>query len=296
MTANTVLVTGATGTIGSGVVRALRRRGLATRAFVRDRARGSAVLGDDVELATGDLAHPSSVREALRGVQRLLLCTPNDPEQVRREVTVIDAAAEAGVGLVVKIGAIGAHDDSPLAFWRAHARIEQQLRSSGPPAVVLRPSMFMTNLLAAADTLRQTSRLFAPAGDAKISLIDPRDVAATAAAVLTEDGHDGRTYTLTGPHALTYHEVAAQITLATGRPVEYVDIADIAARAAMTAAGMPNWFADQLVLLWEQLRQGAGETTTDVVRVLTGQPPRRVADFARDHARVFNPALAATGR
>ena len=105
MTANTVLVTGATGTIGSAVVRDLRRRGVATRAFVRDRARALAVLGDDVELATGDLADPSSIRTALRGVQRLLLCTPNDPEQVRREVTVIDAAAEAGVGLVVKIGA-----------------------------------------------------------------------------------------------------------------------------------------------------------------------------------------------
>jgi uncharacterized protein YbjT (DUF2867 family) len=225
-----------------------------------------------------------------------LLCTPNDPEQVRREVTVIDAAAEAGVGLVVKIGAIGAHDDSPLVFWMAHARIEQYLRSSGLPAVVLRPSMYMTNLLATAETVRRTGCLFAPAGDARISLIDPRDVAATAAVVLTEDGHDGHAYTLTGPDALTHHDVAMQLTSATGRPVEYVDVPDIAAREAMAAAGMPDWFADQLIILWGQLRQGAGETTTDTVRVLTGQAPRRVAEFARDHAHVFSPAVAATGR
>ncbi|QJY45508.1 SDR family oxidoreductase [Pseudonocardia broussonetiae] len=296
MTASTVLVVGATGTIGSAVLRDLRRRGVATRAFVRDRARARAVLGDDVELATGDLADPSSVRAALRGVQRVLLCTPNDPEQVRREVTVIDAAAAAGVGLVVKIGAIGAGADSPLAFWVAHARIEQHLRSSGLPAVVLHPSMYMTNLLAAAETIGQTGRLFAPAGDARISLIDPRDVAATAAVVLTEDGHAGRAYTLTGPEALTYQDVAAQIASATGRPVEYVEVPDAAARAAMAAAATPDWFADQLIILWGRLRQGAGATTTDTVRVLTGQEPRRVAEFVRDRAHLFGSAVAAGNR
>jgi uncharacterized protein YbjT (DUF2867 family) len=296
MTTGTVLVTGATGTIGSAVVRELDRRGVATRAFVRDRGRAQAVLGDDVELAIGDLADPSSVRTALRGVQRLLLCTPNDPDQVRRETAVIDAAVGAGVGLVVKIGAIGADPDSPLEFWAAHARIEQHLRSAGPPAVVLRPSMYMTNLLAAAETLGRTGRLFAPAGDARISLVDPRDVAAAAAVVLTEDGHEGRTYTLTGPESLTHHEVAAQIAAATGRPVEYVDVPDAAAREALAAAGTPDWFADQLIVLWGEVRSGACETTTDAVRVLTGRAPRRVAGFARDHAQLFGPVVAGTSR
>jgi uncharacterized protein YbjT (DUF2867 family) len=296
MTADTILVTGANGTIGSAVVRDLRRNGLATRAFVRNPACAHAVLGDEVELATGDLADPRSIRTALRGVQRLLLCTPNDPEQARREIAVIDAAVEAGVRLVVKVGAIGARDDSPLAFWAAHARIERHLRSSGLPAVVLHPSMYMTNVLAAAETIRQTGRLFAPAGDAKISLIDPRDVAATAAVVLTEDGHDGHAYTLTGPDALTHHDIAAHITSATGRPVEYVEVPDSAARAAMVAAGMSDWLADQVIVLWGQLRQGAGETTTDSVRTLTGQAPRGVAEFVRNHGHLFSPAVAGVGR
>ncbi|MEX5721013.1 NmrA family NAD(P)-binding protein [Geodermatophilus maliterrae] len=296
MTANTVLVTGATGTIGSTVVRDLRRRGVATRALVRDTARAHVVLGDEVELAAGDLADPHSIRTALRGVQRLLLCTPNEPDQARREIAVLDAAVEAGIRLVVKIGAIGARDDSPLAFWAAHAEIERHLRSTRLPAVVLRPSMYMTNLLTAAETIRQTGQLFAPAGDAKIALIDPRDVAAAAAVVLTEHGHDGHTYTLTGPVALTHYDIAAQITSAIGRLVEYVAVPDTAAREAMAAAGTPDWLADQVILLWGQLRQGAGATTTDAVRVLTGQAPRGTAEFARDHAHLFSPAVAATGR
>ncbi len=203
MTGPVVLVTGATGVIGAAVVRNLRQRGVATRAFVRDRARAVAALGEDVELAVGDLADAASIRHAMRGVQRLLLCTPNDVDQLQRELGVIDAAVDARLDRVVKIGAGGASLDSSLAFWNAHARIEAYLRTSGLPAVMLRPSMYMTNLLAAAQTVRYTGRVIAPAGSARIAMIDPRDVADAAAVALTEDGHDGRCYTLTGSEAVT---------------------------------------------------------------------------------------------
>jgi uncharacterized protein YbjT (DUF2867 family) len=215
---------------------------------------------------------------------------------VEHETNVIDAAAGAGIRRLVKIGANGAQIGSPLAFWDAHGRIEAHLGQSGVPAVVLHPSSYTSNLLAAADAVAQTGTLFAPAGDAKVTLIDPLDVAAVAAVVLTEEGHEGRTYTLTGPDAMTYHEVAQQLYAVTGRQVEYVDVPDGAARAGMIQAGVPGWMADQLMILWDELRRGAAATTTDVVRVLTGHEPRTTTRFLRDHAAAFQPRNSGPSR
>jgi len=283
---STTLVLGATGTVGAHVLRELAERGVPARAFVRDPGR----LGGGVEVVRGDLDDQASVRSALDGVTRVLLCTPNDPRQVEREMGVIDAAGAAGVTRLVKVSAAVAQQGSPLQFADSHARVEAHLRASGLPAVVLRPGFYMSNLLAGAETIRTMGRFFLPAGDAKVAMTDPRDVAAVAAAVLTGDGHDGRTYPITGPVALTCAEAAEDLSAALGRPVEFVDVPDEAARAGMVQAGLPEWMAGQIVLLWGELRRGAGSTTTDVVRVLTGSDPRSVTDFARDHAAAFGAA------
>ena len=278
-----VLVTGATGTVGSEVVRELRERGVPVRAFVRDPRKAAALLGEDVELAVGDLGEPESLRRALDGVDRLFLACANVPGQVEHETGAIDAAAQAGVARVVKLSALGAEPGSPLAFWDWQGRIEAHLARSGVPAVVLRPANYMTNLLAAAPS----GRLFAPAGDARIAMVDPRDVAAVAAVALTEAGHDGRAYVLTGPEALTYGEAAAGLSDATGRDIGFVDLPDEAARQGMLDAGMPGFVADFLVGLFEALRAGAHAVPTGTVRAVTGREPRSVADFAREHAGAF---------
>lgn len=282
------VIFGATGNVGPHVVRELRERGVPMRVFARDPRRAAALLGDAVEVVRGDLDDPASVRAALAGAGRVLLCTPNDPRQAEREISVIDAAA--GVARLVKISAPVARRDSPLQFARVHARVEEHLRASGIPAVVLRPGFYMSNLLAAADSIRMAGRFFLPAGAAAVAMTDPRDIAAVAAVALTEDGHDGRAYSVTGPVALSCAEAAAHLSEALGRPVEFVDVPDAAARAAMVEAGLPEWLADEIVTLWGELRRGAGAATTDVVRVLTGREPRGVADFARDHAAAFGAA------
>ena len=136
----------------------------------------------------------------------------------------IDAAAAAGVRRIVKLSARGAAIGAPVAYWHWHGLIEQHLQASGVPAVLLQPGFLMTNLLGAAEQVRQQGMLFAPAGGARIAMIDPADVAAAAAVALTTDGHDGSTYVLTGPEAITYTQVAADLSAATGRPVGFVDI------------------------------------------------------------------------
>ena len=286
-----ILVTGATGNVGGHVVRALTERGMPVRAFVRDRDKAARVLGPDVELAVGDFADRGSIERALSGTDRLFLACGNVEEQIEYECTVIDAAAAAGIGRVVKLSGPDAAIDSPLVFERWHGAIEQHLADSGLPPVLLRPRTYMTNLLAYAGTVAQTGMIFAPAGTAAISFVDPRDVGRVAAECLIGDGHEGRTYTLTGPEAITFERVAGELSAATGRAVTYVDVTDEDARRAMIADGLPPMVADAIVAIFAAQRAGSMVSTTETIRDLTGRAPRTITDFARDYAGAFRPAL-----
>ena len=291
-----ILVLGATGVAGAQVVRALLDRGEAVRAFVRDPDKAQRLFGDEVELAQGDFADPASVRAALRGAESVFLSGADDPRRVGWEISAIDAAAAAGARRLVKLSSISAAPGSPVAFWDWHGRIEQHLRRSGVPAVVLRASFYMTNVFAAADQVAREGRLYAPAGAARIGMIDPRDVGSAAAAVLSGAGHDGMTYVLTGPAAITYARVAEELTAATDRAVEFVDIPDDAARDAMIVAGMPERLAGEIVRIFAQARRGAAEQVTIAVESLTGSPPRDFARFAHDHAGMFIAEAVGAGR
>ena len=213
----TVLVTGATGNVGSAVVAELRRRGAAVRAFVR---RPVEALGDDIEISIGDFEDPASIRAALDGVDRVFLASADGPRKVAHEAAVIDAAG--AVEQLVKASTAGAQAGAALPPFDWNARSEEHLRRSGIPAVVLQSSFYMSNLLAVAEPVREQHILPAPAGDGRIAMIDPFDVGAVAAAVLTGSGHEGRTYELTGPEAVTYRDVARELSRATGTHIEYV--------------------------------------------------------------------------
>ena len=289
----TILVTAATGTVGRHVVRALTERGAPVRAFVRDPGRAAHLLGPGVELASGDLADPASLRRAMAGVDRLFLACGNIGGQVDLEKTAIDAAAAAGVTRVVKLSGPDADVASPLIFERWHGEIERHLAASGLPAIRLRPRTYMTNLMAYAGSIAQTGMLFAPAGTAAISFVDPRDVGDVAAGALLGAGREGRVYTLTGPEAITFERVAKELSAAIGKPVGYVAVGDDDARRAMIGDGLPPMVADAIVAIFASQKAGSMADTTDAVRELTGRAPRSITDFARE---VFAPAMAgATG-
>jgi uncharacterized protein YbjT (DUF2867 family) len=180
-----VLVTGATGTVGSLVVRDLLARGVAVRAFARD----PDVPG--AERAPGDFERPETLRSALAGIEDVFLATPNHPLQAEHEASVIDAAVAAGVRRVVKLSASGAQTGSPVAFWDAHGRSEAHLRASGIEAAILRPTCFMTHLPAA------------PGASARVAAIDPADVSAVAVALLCDRWQPG-VHELTGPEGVGF--------------------------------------------------------------------------------------------
>jgi uncharacterized protein YbjT (DUF2867 family) len=287
-----IVVTGATWQAGSEVARALAARGGRVRAFVRDPGAARRKLGENVDLAAGDLADPRSVRAALDGADTLFLSCADDPRRVGWETSAIDTALAAGARRIVKLSAVGAEPGSPVAFWDWHGQVEQHLRASGTGWVILRSSWFMSNLLAAAAQVAAEGRLYAPAGQARVAMIDPRDVGAAAAAVSSSPGHEGRTYLVTGPEAITFTEVAAGLSAAVGRGIEFTDIPGEAAEQAMIAGGLPAFAAGQIVRIFAQLRQGADRRVTATVQALTGSAPRDFAAFARDHARLFAPAAA----
>jgi uncharacterized protein YbjT (DUF2867 family) len=292
----TILVTGATGNVGSHVVRELQERGVAVRAFVRDPGRAAALLGEQVELAVGDFGDRESLARALVGADRMFLACSNPPGQVDFETGAIDLARAAGVERLVKLSAGPAAVDSPLLFPRRHGQIERHLQRSGVPSTVIAPGFFMSTLLMSAPAVARTGRLFAPAGRARIAMIHPRDVAAAAAVALTEEGHEGARYLLTGPRAITYEDVAAELSHATGRNIEFVDVPDEAAHQGMLESGLPPTIADFLVRLFRALRQGLDEKTRDTVLRLTGAEPRGFAEFAREHVQAFGGAAQAAAR
>jgi uncharacterized protein YbjT (DUF2867 family) len=156
--------------------------------------------------------------------------------------------------------------------------------------VLLRPCTYMTNLLMHADAVRHTGRLMAPAGHAQIAFVDPRDVAASAAAALAEAGHEGSAYALTGPEAIGYERIARELSAATGTPIAYLDVPQPDARDGMIAAGLPEPVADAILAVFAVQRTGAMARTSETVFALTGSEPRTFARFAHEHAALFGAA------
>ena len=282
-----ILVSGATGNVGAAAVAELAAKGEKVRAFVRDEAKAASRLGGATELAVGDLSDRGSIARALDGVDAVLLSSADGPDKVSWETNVIDEAKAAGVRRIVKVSTMGADPASPMPPLAWHGQIEDHLQASGVPSVVLHSCFYMTNLLASAEPIRQMGKLFAAAAGAKIAMIDPRDTGAVAAVAVTSDEHVGRTLDLTGPEPVSYELAADALSRATGGTIEFVDIPDEAAKAALAEAGLPEWLVTHLSLLFPMLRTGVFGEPTDTVRAIIGRDPRSIEDFARDFSAAF---------
>ena len=279
-----ILVLGATGTTGGEVARQLIAEGQRPRLLVRNLEKASEFEGT-AELVHGDLDRPASLAAALKGVSKVYMVSAG-ASVAALESHVVDAAKRAGVGHVVKLSVITA-DQPALTFARWHGQSEQHLMASGMAWTMLRPGNFMTNSLAWAGTIKSQGVFYQPTGDGKWASIDPVDIGAVAVKALTQAGHEGQAYTLTGPESLSAAGHAAIAAKVLGRPVTFVDVPPEAARDGMLKSGMPPVYVEALLdLLSVMKRGGADIVTNDVERVL-GRKPATFESWVRRHAAAF---------
>ncbi len=283
-----ILVTGATGTVGSEVVSQLLAAGQQVRALVRDPSTAARKLGDRAEIAVGDAGRPETLDAALDRVERMYLLLPMVPTLREWDAGLVAAAQRAGVRHIVKQSNMGAQSERATTMQRWHRAGEQLIESSGIAWTFVRPTGFMTNALGWAHMIKTQATVYTPGGDGKLPVVDPRDIAAVAVAALTEPGHEGSAYDVTGPTALSAAEQIKTISDEIGKPIAHVDIPESAARDGMLATGMPTEIVDALLEFMSDVRAGRSATVSDAVQRVTGRSARTFRAWVQDHAAAFS--------
>ncbi|GAA4589358.1 NAD(P)H-binding protein [Planotetraspora phitsanulokensis] len=285
-----ILATGATGRIGRELVRELDERNAEFRILVRDPSR-AADLPASAERVVGDLDEPATLTPAFDGIDRLFLLTPGIG--VAQAANAVTAARTAGVRHIVLLSSIWVFGDPVPAMGRWHHEREQLLRMSGIPSTVLRPGGFTTNALEWVPSIHKEGFVLDAIGPGRSAPIDPADIAAVAALVLTEDGHAGQTYVLTGNETLTIAEQVEIIADTIGR--------DIEVRAAASPeeivrsrypAGAPKPLADAILEAAAIMRADTTGVRTDTVRRLLGRRPRTFTEWCARNADALRPLTA----
>ena len=283
-----ILVTGATGQNGSELVRRLSAQDVPVRALVRSSAKARSLSSlPGVEIVEGDMARPEMLATALEGVDRAMLISSTAPDMVEVQSAFIDAARKAGVRHVVKLSGIIPDLDSPFRFARMHGEIEQRLEASGMAFTHLRAGEFMPSYFRQVPSIVGRGILALPMEDARIASIHIGDIAEVAAGVLTTPGHEGKTYPLTGPEALSMDEVAEKLSAVTGKTIRYVNVDPEEAKQAQLARGLPPYLVDGLVELFAERRKGKESEVWQTIETVFGWRPTSFDEFARQNAAIF---------
>ena len=281
-----ILVTGGTGAIGGELLRLLSQAGIPARALARNPAKGQTLPG--ITWVAGDLSRPETLAPVFAGADTLFLLTHYYEDMIELQHNAIVAARAAGVTHVVKVSAFAASDHSRAPIGRWQYQVEQELRESGMAWTILRPHHFMQNLLAQLDYIVNDRTVYSASGDGKIPYVDLHDVAAVAFVALTQPGHEGKTYVVTGGEALSYRQAAEIIGAAIGEPLRFVDETQDEARARRVREGLPPAVIESALAISAYQRAGGKTVTiTTTVADLTGRPPRTFAEFAEENAAVF---------
>jgi len=282
----TIVVIGATGRVGSQVVRLLSAAGESVRALVRDPSQAVTLPG--VEWVRGDLGDQNTLHPLMARADSAFLLVPNAKGMLEFAHNALVVAEEEGVSYVVKLSALGSSPHSTSNMDRWHHEGETELRNSTVSWTILRPHAFMQNFLDQAPAMMRTGKLFSPTADARVPFVDTRDVAAVAARILTQPGYEGEKYVLTGPASVSYAEVAHWIGEAAGRPVQYIPETPEQARARLLREGRAQDAIEDFLAMAEYQRAGGpAAIATPSVKDITGHSPRSFQTFVADHRSVF---------
>lgn len=272
-------VAGATGAVGGRVAARLAESDYGQRLIVRDRSRAPHLPGADA--AEASYNDPETMRRALAGVRTFFMVSGGEAhDRVRQHTAAVDAAVAADVERIVYLSFIGAAPEATFTFARDHWHTEEHIRASGLRHTFLRDNMYMDMfaVMAGADGI-----IRGPAGDGRVGAVARDDIAGAAVAVLLGDGHDGRTYDLTGPEAITLHEVAEELSRVTGRDVTYHAETLEEAYESRASYGAPDWEVEGWVTSYAAIAAGEMDVVSDAVGELTGHAPMAFPEYLRRH-------------
>ncbi|QYK07013.1 SDR family oxidoreductase [Shewanella zhangzhouensis] len=278
----TILVLGATGNTGSEVVRQLKEKGADFSVLVRNYENAASLQLHNEQIRVGDFNNVASLTVAMEGVSRVYLAMVAHPDNKQWVGNVIEAMKVSGAQHLVKLSGMGASKEAGSEIIRMHAETDEMVKESGLNYTLVQPNSFYQNLFGSLETIKSMGRFFLPLRDAKQSIVDIRDVAAVAVEALIAKGHEGKTYLLSGPQALTFAEQAEILSKVANKDIQYIAVPKDAAEEAMKAAGMNEWLAIHLAEILDWFAQGNYDyVTTDVENVL-GRPAITFTEFAEE--------------
>ena len=270
---NTILVIGASGTVGTELTQLLKAEGHTVRTATSKAAKDSSSV--HLNLVTGE-----GLKNAFEGIDKVFLLSP--PPFVQQDkllVPVIHEAQRRGVKKIVLMTAMGADASNDTPFRKA----ELELEKSGLNYNIIRPNWFLQNFNTFwIQGIREHGKIFLPAGKAKTSFIDAKDISAVAAKLLTTDTFNNRAFNLTGPEAIDHDQVAKEISAVGGKNITYQEIAPADLKKGLLGAGLPEDYTDFLLLIMGFLREGYNAAVTTSVKDITGREPRSVKQYAQD--------------
>src|SRR5262249_43170909 len=234
-----VLVT--SGNIGNYVAEGLAAKGLPVRVLVRNVSPNPRWQAAGIDQIAGDFSDLNSLTAAFRGAEKFFSVTPFVENLTQLGINSIEAAKRAGVQYIVRSSAMGAGEAAAITLGRWHGQVETALERSGIPHTILQPNTFMQSYFIHGSSIQDQNAFYLPQGNGKVSLVDTRDIAAVAVEVLTESGHEGKKYAITGGRALSNYEIAEMLSGALERKISYVDVTEKQAGDSMRASGMPEW-------------------------------------------------------
>ena len=287
----TILITGATGTVGSEVVKQLSAKGenIIVKAAARSATDNTFENLNRVQVVQLDYDKPDSLAVALKGVDKLFLLTPFQSNMVDLTSNLVSEAKKAEVKYIAKQSVMGADAEPGITPGRLHRQAEKIIEESGIPFTFLRPNFFMQNFVNYySNLIRSQGAFYIPAGDAKVSFVDVRDIAGVAVKSLINDNQQkGRAYNITGGEALSYGQAAEILSKAVGKKINYVNVTDQDARNGMKDMSMDEWTIKSMIELFEITRAGYVSEISPIVEQVTGNKPITFSQFANDYAGSF---------
>lgn len=283
-----ILITGATGKTGSAAVQELSNRNIPFRVLIRNEDKLNQITDMGGEVIIGAIEDDAALNQAMEGVQKALVLLPNSEQQLFLEKKVVDAALEANVQHIVKMSSMEAVPEATSPIPKLHMQSENYIKNSGMNWTMIKPNFFMQNLLGSGKTIVEQNKFFLPMGEGKAGMIHTKDVGTVIAKVLSENGHEGQNYEVTGPEILSFHDVAEIFSKVLGKKVDYINVPIDEYKKTLSQFLTNQWHLDSVIDLFKDIAEGGIEDKTDTFQDLIGKSPCSLEQFIQEYSFVFN--------